>query len=104
MGAEKKVVRLIFLWYGTMVGFAGTATGLVIGAPACWLITKYQLVSFGPEIAEVYFVSSIPLITRPSDLLIIPGFSLLLSFPPTIVPSARPPSRTRAEALRHEHH
>ncbi len=102
MGAEKKLVRRIFLWYGTMVGFAGTATGIVIGAAACWLITKYQLVSFGPEIAEVYFVSSIPFITRASDLLIIAGFSLLVSFLATIVPSARAARLNPVEALRHE--
>ena len=102
MGAEKKLVRRIFLWYGTMVGFAGTATGIVIGAAVCWLITKYQLVSFGPEIAEVYFVSSIPFITRATDLLVIAGFSLLVSFLATIVPSARAARLNPVEALRHE--
>ena len=102
MGAEKKVVRRIFLWYGTMVGFAGTALGIVLGAAICWLITRYQLVSFGPEIAEVYFVSSIPFITRAGDLLVIAGFSLLVSFLATIIPSARAARLNPVEALRHE--
>ncbi len=102
MGAEKKLVRRIFLWYGTMVGFAGTATGIVVGAAICWVITRYQLVSFGPEIAEVYFVSSIPFITRARDLLVIAGFSLLVSFLATIVPSARAARLNPVEALRHE--
>jgi lipoprotein-releasing system permease protein len=102
MGAEKKLVRRIFLWYGTIVGFTGTATGIVLGAAICWIITKYQLVSFGPEIAEVYFVSSIPFITRARDLLVIAGFSLLVSFLATIIPSARAARLNPVDALRHE--
>jgi lipoprotein-releasing system permease protein len=102
MGAEKKLVRRIFLWYGTMVGFAGTAAGTLLGTLACWVITKYHLVSFGPEIAEVYFVSSIPFITRARDLLVITGFSLAVSFLATIIPSARAARLDPAEALRHE--
>jgi lipoprotein-releasing system permease protein len=102
MGAEKTLVRGIFLWYGTMVGFAGTATGVIIGVLVCWIITRYQLVSFGPEIAEVYFVSSIPFITRARDLIVIAGFSLLVSFFATVIPSARAARMNPAEALRHE--
>jgi lipoprotein-releasing system permease protein len=102
MGAEKKLVRRIFLWYGTMVGFAGTAAGTILGTLVCWLITKYHLVSFGPEIAEVYFVSSIPFITRARDLTVIAGFSLVVSFLATIIPSARAARLDPAEALRHE--
>lgn len=102
MGAEKRLVRRIFIWYGTMVGFAGTATGVILGSLVCWLITRYQLVSFGPEIAEVYFVSSIPFITRARDLMVIAGFSLIVSFLATIIPSARAARLNPVEALRHE--
>ena len=64
MGAEPRMVRRVFIWYGTIVGLAGTATGVVLGTLVCWVITRYELVSFPPEIAEVYFVSSIPFVTR----------------------------------------
>ena len=100
MGAEQRTIRRVFLWYGTMVGFAGTATGMTLGTLLCWIITRYQLVSFPPEIAEVYFVSNIPFITRPSDLAIIAAFALTVSFLATILPSARAARLQPIDALR----
>src|SRR5205807_4871240 len=53
MGAESGTVSRIFVWYGTMVGLLGTATGMLLGVVICWVITRYNLVSFPPEIAQV---------------------------------------------------
>ena len=102
MGAEEKNIRRIFIWYGTLVGLAGTAGGILIGTVVCWVITRFHLVSFPPEIAEVYFVSSIPFITRPVDLTVIAMFSLVVSLLATLVPSARAARMHPVDALRHE--
>jgi len=102
MGAEERSIRKVFLWYGTMVGFAGTAIGVILGVIVSWIVTRFELVSFPPEIAEVYFVSSIPFITRVSDLAVIAVFAITVSFVATLIPAARAARLNPVEALRHE--
>ena len=72
------------------------------GTAISWIITYYELVKFPPEIAEVYFVSSIPFVTRLSDLAAISVFSIVVSFLATIIPSMRAARMNPIEALRYE--
>ncbi|MGA7614336.1 MAG: ABC transporter permease [Thermoanaerobaculia bacterium] len=102
MGGESRFIRGIFIWYGTLVGLIGTATGVGLGVIVCWIITRYHLVSFPREIAEVYFVSSIPFVTKWSDLAIITGFAVVVSCLATILPSARAARLSPSDALRYE--
>ena len=102
MGAEPEMIGRVFMWYGSLVGFVGTASGIAIGVVVCWILTRFHLVSFPQDIAEVYFVSSIPFVTRAQDLSVIAGFSLLVSFLATVVPSMRAARLNPIEGLRHE--
>jgi lipoprotein-releasing system permease protein len=102
MGAEAKLIRRIFLWYGSMVGIGGTLAGIVLGVVVCYILTTFELISFGPEIAEVYFVSSIPFVTRWQDLTAIALFAIAVSFLATVVPSMRAARMNPIDALRHE--
>ena len=102
MGATPGFVRRVFVSYGLIVGAAGTLAGLTLGTLVCWILTRYELISFGPEIAEVYFVSSIPFIPRLFDLAVIAGFTLTISFLASLLPSIRASRLTPVDALRHE--
>jgi lipoprotein-releasing system permease protein len=102
MGAESRLIGRIFLWYGTMVGFIGTAAGILIGVVVCWIITRFRLVSFPPDIAEVYFVSSIPFLTRWRDIGAIAAFSLIVSFGATVLPAMRAARLSPVDGIRHE--
>ena len=102
MGADSGLIRRIFIWYGTMVGISGTLIGIVLGTTVSWILTRYELISFGPEIAEVYFVSSIPFVTRLRDLAAIAAFAIVVSFLATLLPSLRASRLQPVDALRHE--
>lgn len=102
MGAEPRMVRRVFIWYGTIVGLVGTGIGISLGTAICWVVTRYELLTFPPEIAEVYFVSSIPFVTRGIDLAVIAAFSVTVSFLATIIPSMRAARLNPVEALRYE--
>ena len=102
MGATKSLIRRIFVWYGLLVGIGGTAIGIGLGVVVCWVLTRFELVSFGPEIAQVYFVSSIPFVTRPLDLAVIATFTITVSLLASIIPSARAARLQPVDALRHE--
>ncbi|MFN2238037.1 MAG: FtsX-like permease family protein [Thermoanaerobaculia bacterium] len=102
MGGDRSLVRKIFVYYGTLVGIVGTAMGILIGVVTNWIITRYELISFGPEIAEVYFVNSIPFVTRWSDVGLIALFAVVVSFLATLIPSARAARIAPADAVRYE--
>jgi lipoprotein-releasing system permease protein len=90
-------VMLLFIIEGAVVGAIGAAVGVAIGLIACAIGNHYKLVSLP---ADVYSISNVPLIARPSEMLIAALVAFLLSVLATIYP-ARAASRMRpVEALR----
>jgi len=97
LGATRTGVMLLFIIEGAVVGAIGAATGVVIGFIACAIGNHYKLVSLA---ADVYSISNVPLIARPSEMLIAALVAFGLSVLATIYP-ARAASRMRpVEALR----
>ena len=99
MGATRKMIRRIFMYQGTMIGFVGTMLGYALGLTVGYLLKRYQFIKL-PE--NVYTLDHLPIIITVPDVLIIGGAAMLLCFLSTLYP-ARQASRLKpADALRYE--
>jgi len=97
LGATRTGVMLLFVIEGAIVGAIGAAAGVVIGFIACAIGNHYKLVSLP---ADVYSISNVPLIARPSEMFLAALVAFILSVLATIYP-AHAASRMRpVEALR----
>ena len=97
LGATRTGVMLLFIIEGAVVGAIGAAAGVVIGFIACAIGNHFKLVSLP---ADVYSISNVPLIPRPSEMFLAALVAFVLSVLATIYP-ARAASRMRpVEALR----
>ncbi|MDB5468899.1 MAG: lipoprotein releasing system, transrane protein LolC/E family [Caulobacter sp.] len=107
MGATKNSVLRIFFMAGASVGVAGTLAGLVIGVLFCMNIQHIQAFvewATGTSVfnADVYFLTHIPARIEWSEVALIVGVSLLVSFIATLPPALRAASLDPVEALRYE--
>lgn len=91
-----------FAIYGLLLGGAGTLAGVLIGGTAAWVITEYELVRFGPEIAAVYFIDSVPFRVDPADVAAIVAFSMAVTFAACSLPASRAARVRPSLALRDE--
>lgn len=99
MGATRKMIRRIFMYQGTIIGFVGTMLGYALGLTVGYLLERYQFIKL-PE--NVYTLDHLPIIITVPDVLIIGGAAMLLCFLSTLYP-ARQASRLKpADALRYE--
>jgi len=97
LGATRTGVMSLFIIEGAVVGAIGAVAGVVIGFIACAIGNHYKLVSLP---ADVYSISNVPLIARPSEMFLAALVAFVLSVLATIYP-ARAASRMRpVEALR----
>ena len=89
MGATRRDVRLIFVLKGLIVGAAGTAAGLILGAAGCFALARYQFIHM-PR--EIYGISTLPIDAKPSNFAAVALASMLLCLLATVYP-ARQASR-----------
>jgi len=89
MGATRRDVRLIFVMKGLIVGAAGTAAGLILGAAGCFALARYQFIHI-PR--EIYGISTLPIAVEPWNFAAVALASMLLCLLATVYP-ARQASR-----------
>lgn len=107
MGATRGMIMRIFFMDGAFIGVVGTSIGLALGLLFCKnieAIRRFLENISGQELfsAEIYFLSQLPAKVDPTEVGVVVGISLLLSFLATIYPAYRAAKFDPVEALRYE--
>ena len=107
MGATRGMIMRIFFLSGASVGIIGTLAGFALGlAFAANIETIRQWIQglTGGELfaAEIYFLSQLPAVVDPKEVVVVVLMGLGLSFLATLYPSWRAARLDPAEALRYE--
>jgi lipoprotein-releasing system permease protein len=99
MGTRKSQIRRIFIAQGVLIGWIGTAIGLVVGYALSWTGGHYHLLALAPE---VYSIDYVPFAPRWMDGLLVAGIAIGVSLIATVYPSWSAAKILPAEALRYE--
>lgn len=67
LGADRSLIRNIFLAEGFLITMAGAALGLLLGLFVCWLQIQFKLVPF----SEGFIVDAYPVTVQPLDILLV---------------------------------
>ncbi|MGQ0827301.1 MAG: ABC transporter permease [Bacteroidota bacterium] len=76
MGADRKLIRKIFLFEGMLITLIGAGSGLLLGILICWVQIKFSLI----KITEGYVVDAYPVEIQAADVLWILSAVLLIGF------------------------
>ncbi len=99
IGVPKAAIKRIFILKGILIGGIGTFWGLVGGVGLSLILKKYQFIKL-PQ--EIYYIDRLPVLLELSDLLIITGSALVISYLATIYPASKAGNLEPVEALRYE--
>jgi len=99
MGTRKSQVRNIFIAQGVLIGFIGTAIGLLLGYAISYTGGHYRIISLSPE---VYSIDYVPFAPRLTDGVLVALVAIGISFVATLYPSWSAGRTLPAEALRYE--
>jgi lipoprotein-releasing system permease protein len=99
MGATRKTIRRVFALEGLLIGVSGTALGTTLGAVLCDLLRRYRFIRLP---SDVYYISTLPVLLDPVNILLVSGSSVLICFLATLYPSGQAAKIDPAEAIRYE--
>jgi len=99
MGATDRLIKLIFMCQGLIIGLIGILVGLTGGLILCEIIRSYDIVKLP---ADVYYLSKLPVKVKVLDIVLICASALFISLVSTIYPAHRASKINPVEILRYE--
>ena len=75
---------------------------VALAAAISWVMNTFELISFGPEIASIYFLRAVPFHPAAADAALIALFTLVVTFVSCWLPSRRALTLDPSAALRYE--
>ncbi len=98
MGASSGSIQRVFVLVGTVIGLVGTGLGTIFGLLICEGLRRYEY----PLETDVYYLSSLPVVVEPMNVVIVAVVALLVCFVSTLYPALRAASLDPVEGLRYE--
>lgn len=88
LGADRSLIRQIFMTEGMIISFIGGMAGMVLGWLVCFLQQTFHIIGFGNGEAS-YIVDYYPVEMNPMDFLIVFVTIFLISVIVSVIPSRR---------------
>lgn len=99
MGATSKGIMKIFMFEGLVVGIIGTCCGCLVGYLLCWAQNTFHFFQLP---AEIYFISTLPVLMQPTDFFFVSIAGIAICFFATFYPAKRASRLDPVEAIRYE--
>ena len=98
MGATARSIGRIFVIKGLMIGLVGTVLGTTAGLTLCTLLKRTSFIQLP---ADVYYIQTLPVNLKASDVVLIALCALIICFAATLYPARQAAGIDPVEAIRH---